>query len=336
MVLPPPIRRRPWQALSPLPPAASAPESAHGSTQLETFLINFVVEQTGYPPEVVDLDADLEADLGIDSIKKAQLFGELNEHFDIGNSAAVANLSLDDFPTLRHVLALRKRFHSAASHHRPARRRTDCQPRFYPGGRTRQYLRTAPDTRQPTDTAPTDRPRPLRRLHRPTCCGCPARPTNSDGSTARPTSRRFAAFCGTMLKWPASNWKTCRARRCPPEQLLSADQLDELQGLADAVGVPLGNVLAHHFAIASQLGTHDPAALAIARDSRPYAGSASAGSGAGGVNEALVPLFMSARYWRHGLCHRGAGPERPVAGRCERCGRGHHRVTTAGNKNCAA
>ena len=68
---------------------------------LEKFLINFVVEQTGYPPEVVELDADLEADLGIDSIKKAQLFGEMREYFDVTPST---NLTLDDFPTLRHVL----------------------------------------------------------------------------------------------------------------------------------------------------------------------------------------------------------------------------------------
>ena len=61
------------------PPPVGAPDPA----ELETFLINFVVEQTGYPPEVVELDADLEADLGIDSIKKAQLFGELAEYFDV-------------------------------------------------------------------------------------------------------------------------------------------------------------------------------------------------------------------------------------------------------------
>ena len=91
-------------AAAPVPSAPAATVAAKDTAQLETFLINFVVEQTGYPPEVVDLDADLEADLGIDSIKKAQLFGELNEHFDIGSSAAVTNLSLDDFPTLRHVL----------------------------------------------------------------------------------------------------------------------------------------------------------------------------------------------------------------------------------------
>jgi len=76
-------------------------KAAPAAAELESFLVNFVVEQTGYPPEIVELDADLEADLGIDSIKKAQLFGELGEYFDIQPDP---NLSLDDFPTLRHVL----------------------------------------------------------------------------------------------------------------------------------------------------------------------------------------------------------------------------------------
>jgi acyl carrier protein len=71
---------------------------------LEQFLVDFVVEQTGYPPEMVELDADLEADLGIDSIKKAQLFGELAEQFSISVDVTDENLSLDDFPTLRHVM----------------------------------------------------------------------------------------------------------------------------------------------------------------------------------------------------------------------------------------
>ncbi|MFO0943296.1 MAG: beta-ketoacyl synthase N-terminal-like domain-containing protein [Pirellulales bacterium] len=57
--------------------------AASGLTRrnLEQFVIDFVVEQTGYPAEIVELNADLEADLGIDSIKKAQLLGELRETF---------------------------------------------------------------------------------------------------------------------------------------------------------------------------------------------------------------------------------------------------------------
>ena len=85
-------------------PSAADPQPAglHGA-EMEQFLINFVVEQTGYPEEMVELDADLEADLGIDSIKKTQLFGELAEHFDV-NMQSAEELSLDDFPTLRHVM----------------------------------------------------------------------------------------------------------------------------------------------------------------------------------------------------------------------------------------
>ena len=100
------------QAVSPVSSAA----------ELEAFLINFVVEQTGYPAEVVDLDADLEADLGIDSIKKAQLFGELQEYFDVGavtGNAAGAGFSLDDFTTLRHVLNFLVKSTPAASSARP-------------------------------------------------------------------------------------------------------------------------------------------------------------------------------------------------------------------------
>ena len=87
---------------------ASLPAVAVGKTastgaaeELTGFLIDFVVEQTGYPREIVELDADLEADLGIDSIRKAQLFGEIGQKHGL---SADASVSLDDFRTLRHLL----------------------------------------------------------------------------------------------------------------------------------------------------------------------------------------------------------------------------------------
>ncbi len=94
-------------------PTAAAPRAAAptdngrptstSDAELRELLVAFVVEHTGYPPDIVELDADLEADLGIDSIKKAQLFGELAEQFELG-VAADGQLSLDDFPTLQHIL----------------------------------------------------------------------------------------------------------------------------------------------------------------------------------------------------------------------------------------
>ena len=90
-------------ANSSVPEQSTPSPSALGGPELEHFLVNFVVEQTGYPTEMVELDADLEADLGIDSIKKAQLFGELAEYFDVQGTGS-EELSLDAFPTLRHVM----------------------------------------------------------------------------------------------------------------------------------------------------------------------------------------------------------------------------------------
>ncbi|MCH2128655.1 MAG: phosphopantetheine-binding protein [Pirellulaceae bacterium] len=105
---------------APTTETVSAPtpkSSAPAADQLEPFLINFVVEQTGYPAEIVEMDADLEADLGIDSIKKAQLFGELREYFDI---TPTEEITLDDFPTLRDVMNFLQGTHGKQQSSAPA------------------------------------------------------------------------------------------------------------------------------------------------------------------------------------------------------------------------
>ena len=88
------------------PVATSSAQTAELSRdKLESFVLDYVVEQTGYPPEIVELDADMEADLGIDSIRKAQLLGEIAESFEIREAAKfVSDMSLDDFPTLDSVI----------------------------------------------------------------------------------------------------------------------------------------------------------------------------------------------------------------------------------------
>jgi acyl transferase domain-containing protein/phosphopantetheinyl transferase (holo-ACP synthase)/acyl carrier protein len=50
-----------------------------GRKQLQELLISIVSGKTGYPPEMLDLDADMEADLGIDSIKRIEILGALQE-----------------------------------------------------------------------------------------------------------------------------------------------------------------------------------------------------------------------------------------------------------------
>ena len=62
--------------------ANNVDETANHS-ELKSFVTEFVIDQTGYPPELIDFNADFEADLGLDSIKLAQLTGELRSHFGL-------------------------------------------------------------------------------------------------------------------------------------------------------------------------------------------------------------------------------------------------------------
>ena len=87
-----------------VPTVEGAPAAAPSKAELMAFSISFVVEQTGYPEELVEPDADLEADLGIDSIRKAQLLSEIAEHYHMTDLASqITDLSLDDFPTLATI-----------------------------------------------------------------------------------------------------------------------------------------------------------------------------------------------------------------------------------------
>ena len=45
------------------------------TTMLEKMLLEVVSEKTGYPAEMLELGMDMEADLGIDSIKRVEIFG---------------------------------------------------------------------------------------------------------------------------------------------------------------------------------------------------------------------------------------------------------------------
>ncbi len=59
-----------------------------------------VAEMTGYPTELLEADLDLEADLGVDTVKQAEVFAAVREHYELERDE---NLQLRDFPTLRHV-----------------------------------------------------------------------------------------------------------------------------------------------------------------------------------------------------------------------------------------
>ncbi|MBP6802786.1 MAG: SDR family NAD(P)-dependent oxidoreductase [Chloroflexi bacterium] len=91
--------------------AVSQPQSPVSNLQLppaDTIaaqIIALVAEQTGYPEDMLDLDLDMEADLGIDTVKQAETFAAIREEFAI---PARSDLNLRAYNTLEKVVGFVK------------------------------------------------------------------------------------------------------------------------------------------------------------------------------------------------------------------------------------
>ena len=97
-------------------PAASA-DSPTAVTAIPSRerILELMVEKTGYPQDMLDLDLDLEADLGVDTVKQAEMFAAIREIYNIPRDE---NRKLRDYPTLAHVIRFvyEKRPDLAGSH----------------------------------------------------------------------------------------------------------------------------------------------------------------------------------------------------------------------------
>ncbi len=229
--------------------------------EIERFLVGFVVDQTGYPPEIVRLDADLEADLGIDSIKKAQMFSELGEFYEVSNPE---NLRLDDFVTLRNVLEL---LQSSGLDDAPP-------PQVAASPAVVAVAAAAPQIIPPA--AVTAAPAPIA-VATPSANGTPlaALPPDVEPAAVETTieeivdrlhglaydaARQFGVKHRSTIRGRlkrlaenASRESIAAAglsRLLPnPERFFAEAELEELHGLAEGAGVFVGNLLAHHWAI---------------------------------------------------------------------------------------
>jgi acyl transferase domain-containing protein/NAD(P)-dependent dehydrogenase (short-subunit alcohol dehydrogenase family)/acyl carrier protein len=95
--------------------AAPAPlmTPADSEDPIKKMVLQIVAEKTGYPEDMLDLDLDLEADLGVDTVKQAEMFAAVRAAYNIPRDE---NLKLRDFPTLAHVIKF--------AHDRSARAKT--------------------------------------------------------------------------------------------------------------------------------------------------------------------------------------------------------------------
>lgn len=83
-----------------------------GVESIATLLLSIVSDKTGYPVEMLDLEMDLEADLGIDSIKRVEILGALEDaHPELGEIEPEA---LSELRTLASILRYVTGFDSEA------------------------------------------------------------------------------------------------------------------------------------------------------------------------------------------------------------------------------
>ncbi|MEW1683708.1 beta-ketoacyl synthase N-terminal-like domain-containing protein, partial [Streptomyces sp. NPDC093594] len=87
---------------APAPAAPSVVPPGADAAGVESVLLEVVGQKTGYPADMLDLDMDVEADLGIDSIKRVEIMGVMQERF--GGGVAAGPEQLAELRTLRDIV----------------------------------------------------------------------------------------------------------------------------------------------------------------------------------------------------------------------------------------
>ncbi|MEJ6665414.1 MAG: beta-ketoacyl synthase N-terminal-like domain-containing protein, partial [Euryarchaeota archaeon] len=98
---PQPVAQPQIQPPAPTPKAAPVAASVSEDADIITTVIDVVVNHTGYPADFVELDQDLEGELGIDTVKQAEIMADIRDRF---NLPVDEEFVLSDYPTLNHMI----------------------------------------------------------------------------------------------------------------------------------------------------------------------------------------------------------------------------------------
>ncbi|MGO9928078.1 MAG: SDR family NAD(P)-dependent oxidoreductase [Mycobacterium sp.] len=120
------VAPKPAEPAAPAEAPAPTPAAAPGGDELTDTVVGIVSELTGYPPDLLDVDLDLEADLGVDTVKQAEIFAAIRQHFGVARDDT---LKLRDFPTLTHVVGwIRDRIEASPAPKAPSDTAVAAQP----------------------------------------------------------------------------------------------------------------------------------------------------------------------------------------------------------------
>jgi hypothetical protein len=122
-------------------------------------VLGIVADKTGYPKDMLDMDLDLEADLGIDTVKQAETFQAVREAFAIPQQEG---MNLRDYPTLESVIGFvhTMRPDLAGEELRGAQGNWEGLPQFRQFPQLPQFPRLPPPTPSPPRCWRSSPPRP--------------------------------------------------------------------------------------------------------------------------------------------------------------------------------
>ncbi|RJU93470.1 MAG: acyltransferase domain-containing protein [Candidatus Poseidoniales archaeon] len=113
---PPAAPEAPSPAVVPSP-APSVPSEGQSHPDIEQVLVSVVVDHTGYPADFIEMDQDLEGELGIDTVKQAEIMAEIRDRFSL---PVDEDFVLADHPTLNHFTAYIVKMQGGGSVQAPA------------------------------------------------------------------------------------------------------------------------------------------------------------------------------------------------------------------------
>ena len=169
---------------------------------VEGRVLAIVAEETGYPTDLLDMDLDLEADLGIDTVKQAEVFASIREAYGIERDDS---LKLRDYPTLNHVVAF--------VNERSAAAQPEAAPEPAPAA--------APQSQEPAPAEPVavdgfPRRVPIPVVRPPLDCCVPTGVELGDGTRVVLMPDREASvrhWPGASPSWASRCWRSRAARR---------------------------------------------------------------------------------------------------------------------------
>jgi acyl transferase domain-containing protein/NAD(P)H-dependent flavin oxidoreductase YrpB (nitropropane dioxygenase family) len=113
----------------------AAPAKALDRASITSRLLETVRDRTGYPLETLGLDLDMEADLGIDSIKRVEILGKMRDEFPVLKGLSDSAEAMDALARARTLGVIVDRMTSLAEQ---ANGRSESETRISPGSPARQ------------------------------------------------------------------------------------------------------------------------------------------------------------------------------------------------------